>query len=335
MNVEQAPTLPLTLAEARDLAERREWRLLAERAAGQDDARLIGEPELAYHCADAFLRTGSAARGLALIREVEPFARLGGDRRLSLRTTNLLGALLFEAGTTAESEERFLELLERASEWKDDEFAARASNNLGVLANLHGEREKALTFYQRALASYQRLGYTRGLAQTHYNLGMAYRQIRFPDEAETHYANAIRYAQEAGTEDVIGLAESDRGLLSVENGDATKGEVLARRARDRFIRLADPVRTAEATRVLAAALHATGMGDEALELLAEARSAAENHSNLLLRSEIDRDSSRILASIGDLAGARASASVAIEGFARLGARNEVESLTTFLESLPG
>ena len=333
MNVDPAPTLPLTLAEARDLAQRREWRVLAERAADLEITKVVDEPELAYHCADAFLRTGSAARGLALIREVEPQARLGGDRRLSLRATNLFGALLFEAGTTGEAEERFLELLERASEWKDDEFAARASNNLGVLANLHGDREKALTFYQRALASYQRLGYTRGLAQTHYNLGMAYRQIHFPEEAETHYGNAIRYAQQTGNEDVIGLAESDRGLLSVENGDAAKGEVLARRAIDRFNRIADPVRAAEATRVLAAALHASGNGEQALELLAEARSTAESHSNLLLLAEVERDSSHILASLGDLEGARAPAKAAIEHFTRLGAHAEVDSLTAYLETL--
>ena len=115
-------------------------------------------------------------------------------------TTNLLGALLFESGLVSEAEDRFGELLERATEWQNDEFAARASNNLGVLANVRGERERALTFYQRALASYQRLGYLRGLAQTHYNLGVFFLEAGRIEEAIACYRKALglRHKSDAG-----------------------------------------------------------------------------------------------------------------------------------------
>ena len=39
------------------------------------------------------------------------------------------------AGRTGDAEARWAELLDRANEWKEDNFVARASNNLGVLAN--------------------------------------------------------------------------------------------------------------------------------------------------------------------------------------------------------
>jgi tetratricopeptide (TPR) repeat protein len=316
---------PLQLAEARDLVARREWRTLAERGALLARDQLVDEPELGYHCANAWIRTGAVERALEVAREIEPRLRLGGDRRLGLQATNLLGALLFEAGLTTEADDKFGELLERATEAQDDELAARASNNLGVLANVRGERERALTCYQRALASYQRLGYIRGLAQTHYNLGMAYREIRFAEEADAHYARAIGFAEQTGSEDVIGLAESDRGLLCVQTGDPEKGGALARRARDRFAALGDPVRAAEAVRVVAAAERALSRLDEARRLLDEALAAARAHSNVLLLAELQRDRGLVLRDLGDESGAREALLDAVDHFTRLGASADADA----------
>lgn len=318
-------TPPLELAEARDLVARREWRALAERAALAEPDRLMEEPELGYHCANAWMRTGAADRALELALHIEPRLRGAGDRRLALQATNLLGALLFEAGRTTEAEDRFGELLERAADAADDELAARASNNLGVLANVRGDRERALTCYQRALASYQRLGYVRGLAQTHYNLGMAYRELRFAEEADAHYARAIGFAEQSGSDDVVGLAESDRGLLCIQSGDPEKGEALARRARDRFTTLGDPVRAAEAMRVLAAADRARGRYSQARLLLDDALAVARTHSNLLLLAELQRDRGLLLREIGEEQPARDALLEAVEHFTRLGATADAEA----------
>ncbi|MBW3630398.1 MAG: tetratricopeptide repeat protein [Gemmatimonadetes bacterium] len=316
---------PLGLAEARHLVARREWRALAERAALLEPDALSADPELGYHCANAWMRIGALQRGLELAREVAPRLCLTGDRRLALQGINLLGALLFETGLTAEAEDRFGELLERATDEQDDELAARASNNLGVLANVRGDRERALTCYQRALASYQRLGYIRGLAQTHYNLGMAYRELRFAEQADAHYGRAIRFAEQSGSADVIGLAESDRGLLCVQSDDPAKGEALAMRARDRFASLGDPLGVAEALRVVAAAQRALGRLDQARRLLDEALGAARAHASVLLLAELQRDRGRLLVQMGDESGAREAFNEAAESFSFLGARADAEA----------
>jgi tetratricopeptide (TPR) repeat protein len=316
---------PLQLAEARELVARREWRVLADRAALLPREALLAEPELGYHCANAWMRTGAADAALELAREIEPRLRHTGDRRLALQATNLLGALLFEAGLAREAEDRFSELLERATDWRDDEFAARASNNLGVLANVRGEREKALTCYQRALASYQRLGYVRGLAQTHYNLGISYRELSFAEEADAHYGRAIGFAEQSGSDDVIGLAESDRGLLCVQTGDPAKGEALARRARDRFAALGDPVRAAEALRVVAAAARALARHEDARRILDEALATARAHSNLLLLAELQRDRGHLLREMGDDDAAREALLDAADAFTRLGATADADA----------
>lgn len=334
MSADAGPAPPLDLASARELVARREWRALAERASLLEREQLRADPELGYHCANAWMRTGAVQPALELARAIEPRLRLNGDRRLGLQATNLLGALLFEAGLTSEAEDRFGELLERATEGQDDELAARASNNLGVLANVRGDRERALTCYQRALASYQRLGYIRGLAQTHYNLGMAYRELRFAEEADAHYGRAIGFAEQSGSEDVIGLAESDRGLLCVESGDPEKGEALARRARDRFAALGDPIGAAEALRVLASAHHSLGRPADAQQLLDEALATARSHANPLLVAELQRDRGLLLRHLGDESAAREAFLDALDHFTRLGATADAAATRQLADAPP-
>ena len=310
---------PIGPAEARGLAAQRQWRVLAERTRTLDTETLLAEPELGYHCANAWMHTGAADAALGLAEQLEPGILGSGNRRLTLQLVNLLGVLLFEAGRTAEAELRWGDLLERATDWNDDGFSARASNNLGVLANLRGDRDSALNYYQRALAAHQRLGYIRGLAQTHYNLGLSYRELGFADEAGTHYDHAVRYALQAESEDVIALAESDRGLLCVQMGDPRKGEAFARRARRRFERIGDPVRAAESIRVLAAAGLALGRPEAARRLLDDALRTARGHTNLLLLAEIQRDRGLLLRRLGEPEAAREALLDSAEHFARLGA----------------
>ena len=309
----------LSLAEARSLASQRQWRVLAERTRQLAPDDLLAEPELGYHCANAWMHTGAADAALGLAERLETAILASGNRRLTLQLVNLLGVLLFEAGRTGEAELRWGELLERATDWKDDGFSARASNNLGVLANLRSDRDEALNYYQRALAAYQRLGYIRGLAQTHYNLGLSYRELGFPEEANAHYDHAIRYALQTESDDVIALAESDRGLLCVQSGDPRKGEAFARRARRRFERIGDPVRAAESIRVLAAAGRALGRLDEARRLLDDALRTARAHTNVLLLAEVQRDRGFVLRELGQPDASREALLEAADHFTRLGA----------------
>lgn len=327
--------MTLRLAEARELLAAREWKQLAARAEPLPDDALRAEPELAFLCASAWLRTGAIPRALALLAPIEPEVRLSADRRLSLQLTNLLGALWFESGRVEEADLLFSELLERACDWGDAEYVARACNNLGILANVRGEHDRALALYQRALAAYHRLPSLRGLAQTHYNVGIAYRELGFPSEAEGHYDRAAQYAERSRSEDVLGLAESDRGLLCIQTGDPRKGFALARLARERFERLGDPVRAAEAARVQAAAARATGQAADAEALLREALLVATHHENLLLLAETHRDLGVIRAERGDAGAALDHLRSALTHFTRLGAAAEVRVTHALSAQLSG
>jgi tetratricopeptide (TPR) repeat protein len=313
------------LRQAREWAAARDWPALAAAGREAEPSRLLAAPELAYLYADAFWRVGEPAETLSRVAALEPHVRHDGGGRLLLRLVNVAGMAHFEAGEPVRARGRFEELLELASERDDDEFTARASNNLGVLANVRGERELALTCYQRALAAYQRLGHLRGMAQTRYNLAVSYREIGFPAEAESHLAAAARLAERGESPDVIGLAECELGLLRLHGGDPDLAAVHAGRARERFGRLGDPVRGAEAARVLALAHAARGRTGAALRLLDEARAAAARHANLLLRAEVQRDRAALLRP-ADPGAADEALRDAIAAFTALGATAEVERL---------
>jgi tetratricopeptide (TPR) repeat protein len=311
-----------TLEHARVLAAARDWTALAGLAGGITPAALDQSPELGYLCADALNRTGATQRARDIAAAVEPAIRRAGERRLLLRLQNLVGVIAFEAGETVQSEAFFAQLLEDASRWQDDEFVARASNNLGVLANIRGRRELALTSYERALAAYQRLGHLRGLAQTHYNLGISYRDLARPEEADAHYSRAIHFADRSGSEDVIALAETERAALRIRGGDGSLADRWLGNAQARFERLGDPVRRAEVLRVRASAARLSGHTEAAREHLEEAFAVAQAHSNLLLHAEVQRDRGVLLRELQLVDEARAALLDAADHFGRLGADDD-------------
>jgi tetratricopeptide (TPR) repeat protein len=324
----------LTLAEARVLWEAREWPALAARGALLPDEALAAEPELGFLVAGAAHRVGDATRALSLALVLEGEVRRRGARRLLLDLLNLIGIALYELGRNDEAEARFTELLETATGWGDDEFAGRASNNMGVLANIRGQRDLALTSYQRAVAAYQRMGWRRGLAQTHYNIGISYRDLGFEQDADGQWRRALELAEPELDEDVMGFAEVERALLKVRGGDPRMGQALAERARARFEKLGDPVRRAEAVRVLAAADRALGRVGEARARLDDALREAVTHSNPLLHAEVQRDRGLLLRDLGDAAGAREALEDAAAHFERIGAAAEAEAVRTIVAALP-
>jgi tetratricopeptide (TPR) repeat protein len=324
---------PPELEVARTMYRQREWGALAERLRPLGEETLTADPELGFLFADAARRLGETETSRRVAERVEPAAMRTGDRRLAVNVVNLRGMALTDGGRLEEAEDAFARLLELASDWQDEEFAARASNNLGVLANMRGRRDAALTCYARALAAYQRLGYVRGLAQTHHNLGISYRDLAFDADADAHFARAIELGDAAGAEDVIAGAELERALLRSRAGDGPLAESMARRALDRYQRLGDPLGEGDAMRGVAAALRASGRDAEAGDLLDAALVLAESHEDPLLLAEVQRDRGLLLRDAGRSADAREALLKSAESFGRMGAAAEAEAVRGIAGSL--
>jgi len=328
------PVTPtLSLEEARALRAAGEWPALVQRAAALGADELLREPELALHAAVAYRRVGQAGRALELARLLEPVARRRGDRRLIGDVVNLTGVALWESGQAAEAEVRFGELLDAATEWGNEDDVAVACNNLGVLANVRGRRDLALTYYQRALAAYQRLGNVAGLSQTHHNLGISYRDLGFGREADTHFRRSVELAEEAGREDVVALAESERAALRAGWGDGELAGEMARRSLERFRRIADPTGAAQALRILGLAARAQGQEGEAEAAFDEALEIARAHADALLRAEVQRDRAALLRDTGRMDAAREAFTDAVQHFSQIGAAAEAEALRAIVTEI--
>ena len=324
----------ILLEEVRALASGRGWAALVARVGELPQEDWIAEPEVGLHLADALWRVGRSQDALQVAEPLASIFRTQGNQHLLLNLTNIIGIALFGLGRNSEAEDRWNELLAVATEAGGDDYVARASNNLGMIANIRGNREAALLYYGRALAAYRRLGQVRGLAQTHHNLGISYRDLGFAGEADRHFQRAIELAQPDGNVDVIALAESERAMLRATAGDGRFAEVLATRALRRFDELGDPLGRGEALRVLAAAARASQQADTAAVRLDKALQIAQAHGDPLLHAEVQRDRGLLLRDTGDPVAARAALLDAATHFAALGANAEAEAVRAIAADLP-
>lgn len=327
------------LERARSLDEARDYPALYSLLRTVPEDHLFAEPELAFLLADVSRRVGSGDAALALIDGLKPVAGRRGNDRLGRKRSNLEGILHFDRGHYVEAEAAWLRLLADADQAEDDEFVARANNNLGILCTLSGRLEEALAHYGRAVNAYRNLGYRRGLAQSNQNLAITYRELGFFIEAERHFLDAVQFAREDGSMDELARAEQERALLQLIAGDPSLAAATANAARQRYERLNDPAGIAEVERVLGLiALQKGEYGSARMHLVAARDWAAANHSALL-----DAECQEALAAVADaLDGDGAGNSLREEAerrFAALGAgpwgervRARVREFTNPLES---
>jgi len=269
------------------LNQERKYDALARLLRPVPDDTLGSEPGLAFLLADVLRRLGEGGAALeVLLRTAPAFDRRGNDR-LHRRRLQLLGTLHFEQGRNADAATVWGRQLSDSATEEDEEFIARANNNLGILATLRASWAESLAYYGRAVASYQRLGYTRGLGQSHHNLGLTYRAMDRLAAAESHFSKAIRYAR-TDSPDEVARSELEQGLLSLLAGDPGLARANALRALGRYRDFGDRAGEGEAERVLGLIELADGRSEEAGTYLdAAERTAAEVGAPLLAAETLE------------------------------------------------
>lgn len=273
------------LERARTLNAARQYPELLQLLQGQPFDDLFEEPELALLYADVLRRVGQADRSVEISERLEPFCMRRGNDRLYRGRLNVLGMARFDLGHLEQAELAWNELAAKSQLAEDEEFAARANNNLGVLLTLSDRSDEALATYARAVAAYQRLGYRRGLAQTFHNLGITYRELDFLDDADEHFRRAGEYARLDESEDEIARVEQERAIVFYLAGDASMARTSAMRALERYERLEDPTGMGEVERTLALFHLGDGALDEAVASLERALELARNSKAALLEAE--------------------------------------------------
>jgi len=307
------------LREAQELYGAREYTALVNALSPLERGDLLEVPDLGFLLADAWHRLGNREGALHLLEALGPVCARRGNDRLFRDRLNLEGALLFGLGRIDEAEDAWGRLRSAAASAGDANFAARSSNNLGVIYTMRGEREEALASYARAIAAYQQLGYLRGLAQAHQNQAITYRELDFWRDADHHFLRAIDYAAQDGSQDEVARARQERALLLCYTGDRHLARQTARQALRSWERLSDPAGLGDTHRVLGLIALATGGLDEAEEEAEQALVFAQRAHAPLLEAETRELLAAVASGRGDEARGASLRSGAEELFASLGA----------------
>jgi putative nucleotidyltransferase with HDIG domain len=109
---------------------------------------------------------------------------------------NTLGGMDLTTGSLEEARETFLQALElgRASQ----ALRARVEQNLGIVANIQGHLNEAVTRYERSLDAYRKCGDEHGCALAFHNLGMVSTDRGQLDAADCYFQESRALAERVG-----------------------------------------------------------------------------------------------------------------------------------------
>jgi len=314
------------------LARTAAWGDLASLLDAHRDDGAADVPELVALRAESLLRTGRPRDARACLTPHMDDPALQRERPTLRRATNLLGAAHFALGELEAARHAFEQALEMGREDEDDLLVARATNNLGAIANIHGRREQALALYHLAIPVYQRLGSPLGLAQSFHNIAITFRDLGQLDRADECERRAIEFARQGGSEHLAALARLGRADVSLRGGDAALAEAGARHAAQSFAALGDAINQADALRLAGAACLARGDHEAARAALDSALALARARGSALHEAEALRTRAELARARGDEGAARCDATAAMAVFEQLGAAEDAERLRAWLGS---
>ena len=297
-------------------------------------ARIRTHPETAALLAESLVRTGRAREAREWLAGVMPAIEASEDRASLRRATVLNGAAHFALGELDVARRNFNEALELARADGDDALVARAMSNLGAIANIEGDRSGALALYHLAISAHQRMGNTRGLAETFHNMAITVRDLGRWQEADELEQRSVEFARAADQPRLVSIARMGRAELALRRGDASFAEATARRVASDFAAAGEPVREAEAMRLAGVACMLNGKHAEARALLDFAVDRTRQHGAVLHEAEALRSRAELHAAVGNPRSALDDARAALGLFGGLRASEDSAALLRWIEALP-
>jgi tetratricopeptide (TPR) repeat protein len=288
------------------------------------------QPELATLRGESYLRAGSPRESRAWFADAIPVIERRGDRSALRRAINMIGVAEFQLGELEAAGPLFERAMELGQQDGDDLLVARATNNLGAIANIRAQRDRALGLYSIAAAAYQRLGDPMGLAECYHNMAISFRDTGDLERADDHELRAIEFAREADNPRLIAQARLGRAEIGLRKGDAAFAEAAAMRAASDFAELPEPIQEADALRLVGVAALAQGKLAIAGQMLDSALVLARQTGGALNEAEILQARAALYARRGDRVSMRRDALAAMAIFERLQAHHDRQMLADWL-----
>src|SRR5438445_288543 len=259
-----------------------------------------------------------AARARELCRRSYEVARQIGNDILAAEALNTIGGLDLATGSMEDARTAFLQALELGG--TNPQLRARVEQNLGILANIQGDLEEAITRYARSLEAYRGSRDAQGCAIAYHNLGMVSADRELFDEADRYFRESRAIAERAGDAHLQALclvnqAEVDAARQRFENARQNAEAALAL-----FDQLGARGAKANAYRVIGVVYRETGRLALAESRLRSAIELAAGAGSVLNEAEASRELALLYQGMGRNQDALRLLNTAYRLFQRLDAR---------------
>jgi putative nucleotidyltransferase with HDIG domain len=263
-------------------------------------------------------RRGESADARELCRRSHAVAREAGADVLAAEALNTLGGIGLETDGVAEARQHFLRALELGGESR--QLRARVEQNLGILANIQGDFEEALTRYGRSLEAYRASDDEQGCAIAYHNLGMTSLDRREFDAAERYFRQSCEIARRVGDAYLEGLCLVNHAKVHVARERYEDARSNAETALAVFDRVGVQSAKADAYRVLGMVYRETGRHALAESRLKAAIDLAVVAGSALNEAEASRELALLYQAMGRNQDALKLLNAARRLFRRLDAR---------------
>jgi putative nucleotidyltransferase with HDIG domain len=285
------------------------------------------------HLALVHHQRGASEHAHDLARRAYDVALAAGEREVAAHALNVVGGFTFESGDLPAARRTFDSALALAS--GSAALRARIEQNLGILATVEGDHERALAHYGRSLDAYVGLGDERGVALAYHNLGMISADRKRWEEADIYFRHAFQGAERAGDIHLQGLCLLNHTEVHLVRQEYDRARADVERALGIFDQIESRIDKADAYRVLGAVHRVTGRPESAERHLLRARGLADEMQSVLGGAEANRELALLYQQLGRNVDALSSLSAAYQLFRRLNARTELVDVGRKIGDLEG
>ena len=209
---------------------------------------------------------------------------------------NVLAGFAFESGAMEEAKTRYLQAL--ALGGTNPLLRGRIEQNLGILANIHGDHAEALIHYRRSLAAFESSGEDKGCAIAYHNLGMISSDRQLWEDADRYFRRSLEITRSVGDVHLEGLCLLNHAEVHVARQRFEEARGNAEAALAIFDRLDTRIDKADVYKVLGVVYRETGRHALAESRLRAAIDQAVGTGSVLSEAEASRELARLYQMMG-------------------------------------
>lgn len=280
-----------------------------------------------------YLDDGDVAAGMDCLYAAKAVAEACGLPSEVAHAINAMGASHWQRGMLEESERLYIEAGRMARVAGDERLVAMVEQNLGVLASMHGDMQRALVHYTDSLACYRQLALPEEVARLLSNIGLTHAKLEHWNEAELTYAEAKALAKESGDNWTRLMVDVNRVALLIARADYPQAKRICEAILGEAGALQETRLLAETYKHCGVIARETGGMEEAETFLRMAYTEAIAREDILLAAETAREQAELYLALGRNRDTLAALSLSHRLFSQLRAKQDLADVRRRLRSL--